>query len=376
MSIVGKKIRLHLTDEQENYCRRAAGTSRWAYNSFLARNISQYEAWKTDNSLPKRISAYDYKKEITQLKKTSAYSWLKEIAAEVTGSSIIAAEKSFKSWWSGKSGRPKFKSQKNSILSFAIQKKNFQYTKNGCKIENLGFVRTAEPLPKQIKGSYLNPRVIYDNKYWYITFSCEEHDKREQLSGSIGIDLGIKTLAIVASDVGNHWSYPNINKTKEVRRLEILLKRYQQKFSRKVPSGKNSLKARIKIQRVYRRLTNIRNNYLHQVTTEIVKTKPSRIVLEDLNVSGMLKNHHLAKAIKDQKFYEFRTMISYKAKKFGIEVIFVPRFFPSSKMCCKCGSLKKDLKLSDRIYHCDCCGSVIDRDLNAAINLAKYQGNH
>lgn len=204
--------------------------------------------------------------------------------------------------------------------------------------------------------------------------------------------MGIKELAVISNQSGTEIKkYYNINKTHEVKRLERKLKREQRKFSRKILMNtshyigksrpiynkdlelcKNIQKQRGIIQQLYRRLLNIRTNYLHQTTTEIVKTKPSRIVLEDLNVSGMMKNRHLSKALMCQKLYEFRRQIEYKAELYGIEVVIADRFYPSSKTCHVCGNVKKDLKLSDRVYRCDCCGNIIDRDVNAPINLANY----
>ncbi len=208
---------------------------------------------------------------------------------------------------------------------------------------------------------------------------------------SIGIDLGIKDLAICLDGK----TYQNINKSHEVRRLEKVLKREQRKLSRMLKQNisgyrtvgdkrfplyirplqecRNFQKQKKVIKLLHRRLANIRDNYLHQTTTEIVKTKPSRIVMETLNVKGMMKNKHLAKAIQKQKFYEFKRQIAYKCQKYGIELVEVPTFYPSSKTCSCCGCIKKDLKLSDRVYKCSQCGLVIDRDFNASLNLANYQ---
>ena len=143
-------------------------------------------------------------------------------------------------------------------------------------------------------------------------------------------------------------------------------------YSKDLELCKNIQKQKGIIWRLYRRLLNIRTNYLHQTTTEIVKTNPSRIVLEDLNVSGMMKNHHLSNSLMCQKLYEFRRQIEYKAELYGIEVVMADRFYPSSKTCHVCGNVDKGLKLSDRVYRCGCCGNVIDRDVNASINLANY----
>lgn len=193
----------------------------------------------------------------------------------------------------------------------------------------------------------------------------------------------------------NGKKYKNINKIKEVKRLENKLRREQRKLSRKMTANikeykvvgnkhypiwirplrecKNIQKQNQVIRLLNKRLTDIRNNYLHQTTSEIVKTKPSRIVMENLNVSGMMKNKHLAKLIAQQKFFEFKRQIKYKSRLIGIPVIEVNKFYPSSKMCSCCGNVKKELKLSDRIYKCSICGLVIDRDYNASINLANYK---
>ncbi len=174
--------------------------------------------------------------------------------------------------------------------------------------------------------------------------------------------------------------FKNINKTKAVRKTEKRLRRLQRKVSRKYEMNKegesfvktsNIIKIEKQIQRLHRRLTNIRTNHLHQVTTKVVKTKPCKVVMEDLNISGMMKNRHLAKAVANQKLYEFIRQIKYKCEKYGIEFMQVDRFYPSSKTCSSCGKIKKDLKLSDRTYKCE-CGNKMDRDLNAAINLANY----
>ena len=193
----------------------------------------------------------------------------------------------------------------------------------------------------------------------------------------VGIDLGIKDLAICSD--GN--IYKNINKTKQIKNLKKRKRRLQRKVSRKYLINKkgvcyyktsNIIKLENQLLKLNHRLTNIRHNYLHQTTTEIINRKPMFIALEDLNVTGMMKNKHLAKAIQEQSFYEFKRIISYKANWNNIKIIEVPRFYPSSKTCSECGSIKKDLKLSDREYICLECGCVIDRDYNASINLMKY----
>jgi putative transposase len=268
---------------------------------------------------------------------------------------------------------------------------------NGFQGEKIGYVKTCKNLPNLINGQkyYSNPRISYDGKHWYLSVGLEVEEKQVELTDTVlGIDLGIKNLAICSNEV----VYKNINKTKEVRRLEKKLKREQRKLSRRLENNidhyikvlgkdgnyhnkpiykkeindcKNIKKQRLKIKNLYQRLTNIRNNHLHQSTREIINTLPKAIVLETLNVKGMMKNRHLAKSIANQKFYEFKRQIDYKAKMVGIEVVYADKFYPSSRMCSCCGNIKKDLKLSDRIYKCE-CGLDIDRDKNASINLANY----
>ncbi|MGM0216814.1 RNA-guided endonuclease InsQ/TnpB family protein [Enterococcus sp. AZ109] len=200
----------------------------------------------------------------------------------------------------------------------------------------------------------------------------------QHLTGeTLGIDLGIKDLAIVS----NGKVYKNINKTGKVKKIEKRLRRLQRKVSRKYEMNKegirfaktsNIYKLEKEIRHTHRRLANIRQNHLHQTTTEIVKTKPSRIVVETLNVKGMMKNKHLAKSVAQQKIYEFKRQLQYKCEGYGIELVEADKFYPSSKLCHECGHKKVDLRLSDRTYHCDKCGYTADRDHNASLNLASY----
>jgi len=223
----------------------------------------------------------------------------------------------------------------------------------------------------------MNPRIKYDGLNWYITVGIEYEDSTTlSTNEGIGIDLGIKDLTICSD--GN--TYKNINKTHKIKKLEKRKRRLQRSISRRYEKNKkggsycktsNIIKSEKELLKLNHRLTNIRQNYLHQTTTEIVKTRPSFIVLEDLNVKGMMKNKHLSKSVQQQCFGEFRRQIEYKSAWNNIQVIIADRFFPSSKLCSYCGNIKKDLKLSDRIYRCE-CGNVIDRDYQAALNLKKY----
>ena len=246
--------------------------------------------------------------------------------------------------------------------------------------QKLNWIRLAEHNKIPTDCQYINPRIKYDGLNWYLTVGIEYEDSTILPSDDgIGIDLGIKDLAICSD--GN--KYQNINKTQKIKKLEKQKRRLQRSISRSYEKNKkgesycktnNVIKKEKLLLKLNHRLTNIRQDYLHQTTTKIVKTKPSYIVLEDLNISGMMKNKHLAKAVQQQEFYEFRRQIEYKSAWNNISVIIADRFFPSSKLCSCCGNIKKDLKLSDRIYKCE-CGNVIDRDYQAALNLKRYGEN-
>ncbi|MDE6679504.1 MAG: transposase, partial [Ruminococcus sp.] len=244
-------------------------------------------------------------------------------------------------FFKGLSEKPCYKSRHKSKPSFYVNYESLSRKNGGFHGEKIGFVRTSEPLPKLPKGKkYSNPHISFDGKYWYLSVGYEVSEIKCELTGeSIGIDLGIKDLAICS----DRKTYKNINKSHEIRRLEKVLKREQRKLSRMLEQNisgyrtvddkrfplyirplqecRNFQKQKKVIKLLYRKLANIRNNYLHQTTTEIVKTKPSRIVMETLNVKGMMKNKHLAKAIQKQKFYEFKRQIAYKCQKYGIALV-------------------------------------------------------
>ncbi len=382
------KIRLLPTKEQEILFWKSAGTARWAYNYFLDVNEQTYKEGR-------RITEGEVRKYINNVLKKTTHTWLKEVGSNVMKQGVKDAALALKRYIKGISGKPKFKSRRKSKISFYVNYERLRRTKNGFHGEKIGFVKTASTLPKIAKDKhYVNPHISYDGKHWYLSVGYDVEQKQVELTGeSIGIDLGIKELAIVSNQDANRTKfYKNINKSAKVRRLEKKLKREQRKASRKLEANTNShdnnrrpiwkrplrecrniQRQNHKIQLLHKRLTDIRTNYLHQTTAEIVKTKPFQIVMEDLNVTGMMKNKHLAEAIAKQKFYEFKRQIKYKAEMFGIKVVEVDRWYASSKACSHCGHIKKDLKLSDRIYVCPVCGAKLDRDLNAAINLANYK---
>ena len=389
-----RKIRLKPTPEQEILFRKSAGVARWAYNYFLSENNRVWQEYLANGETgDKSVSEGTVRKYINHVLKKTTHTWLKEVGSNVMKQAVKDADTAFKAYFKGISEKPCYKSKRKSKPSFYVNYESLSRKNGGFHGEKIGLVKTSEPLPKLPKGKkYSNPHISFDGKYWYLSVGYEVSEIKCKLTGeSIGIDLGIKDLAICS----NGKTYKNINKSHEVRRLEKVLKREQRKLSRmqerniscyKIVGNKripvfikpleecrNFQKQKRRIKLRHRKLTNIRNNYLHQTTTEIVKTKPSRIVMERLNVKGMMKNRHLAKAIQKQKFYEFKRQICYKCQKYGMEFVEVPTFYPSSKTCSCCGCIRRDLKLSDCVYRCNECGLVIDRDLNASLNLAKYQ---
>lgn len=367
--IISKKIRLKPTKEQELQLWKSVGTARWIYNWVLER---QRENYKNGG---KFIYDNDLRKEITQLKKQDSNKWLSNVSNNVAKQAVKDACNAYKRFFKGQSSAPKFKSRRKSNKSFYNDTAKLKVKNNSVLIEKVGWIKTSEQLPINVR--YMNPRVSYDNKYWYLSVSYNQEFVQTELTDDvIGIDLGIKALAVCS----NGMEFKNINKTAKVKKIEKRLRRLQRSASRKYENNKegnryvktcNIIKIEKKIRLLHRRLSNIRNNHLHQTTNAIVRNKPSKVVMEDLNVKGIMKNRNLAKAISQQKFYEFKRQMEYKCEKYSIEFIQVDRFFPSSKLCSNCGQINKDLKLSDRIYYCD-CGLHIDRDLNASINLANY----
>lgn len=360
-------------------------TARFAYNWALEREQENYK------NGGKFISDCDLRKEFTQLKKTEKYFWLNEISNNVTKQAIKDVCGAYKKFFKGYSKFPKFKSRKHSTPSFYQDNEKIQFTDTHVKIEGfssskkknkqkLNWIRLAEHGRIPTDRKYTNPRIKYDGINWWITVGVEYEDCIVIPSNEgIGIDLGIKDLAICSDDN----KYKNINKTQTVKKFEKRKRRLQRSISRSYEKDKkgesycktnNVIKKEKLLLKLSHRLTNIRHNYLHQTTSEIIKREPSFICIEDLNVSGMMKNKHLSQAVQQQCFYEFRRQIAYKAAWNNIPVIIADRFFPSSKLCSCCGNIKKDLKLSDRIYKCE-CGNVIDRDYQAALNLKRYGEN-
>lgn len=373
------KIMLLPNNKQRTKLFQCFGVSRFAYNWALNR---QQENYKNGG---KFISAFDLQKELVQLKKTSEYGWLNNYSTFIPIMAIIDACSAYKNFFRGNSKFPKFKSKIDSKQSFYVCNEKIEFTGTHVKLmklsnstrknrRKLNWVRLAEVGRVPTNCKYSNPRVTFDGINFWLSVSIEVEEGNEiPTNEGIGIDLGVKDLAICSDGI----TYKNINKTKEVKRLEKKKKRLQRKLSKKYITNKyektkNTLKLEKELLKLNHRLTNIRHNYTHQVTTEIVSRKPMFISLEELNVLGMMKNRHLAKVIQEQSFYSFKATLSYKAKSKNIQIIEVPRFYPSSKTCSVCGTVKSDLKLSDRVFICPECGNKMDRDFNASMNLKNY----
>lgn len=371
-----KKIMLLPTKEQEIKFKKFSGAARFVYNLMIER---EKEYYSKNNSY---LKENEFRKELTKLKRTEEFSWLKEISSNVIKMAARDCNDAFIKFFKKLTKFPKFKTLKNSKMSFYINYETLKKTQRGFKGEKLGEIKTKEPLPNILKNeNYVNPRITFDGKYWYLTIGYEIKDNNNinNSKETIGIDLGIKDFAVLS----NGKVYKNINKTEKIKKLKRKLKVKQKQLSKKIliakkenkslSNCKNFLKLKNQIGLIHRKLKNIRLNYLHQITSEIVKTKPSKIVIEDLDVSRMLKNKHLSEKILEQNFYKFREILAYKCKLNNIELVIANKFYPSSKTCSCCGHIKQDLKLKDRVFKCPTCGFEIDRDLNAAVNLSNYK---
>ena len=373
------KMEINPTDEQKSKIHRTIGVSRFVYNFYIARNKEIYER------KGKFISGMDFSKWLNNeyIPNNQEVKWIKEVSSKATKQAIMNGDKAFRDFFKKAKGFPRFKKKKNQDVKAYFPKNNktdWTLERHKVKIPTLGWVRLKEfgyiPVNSIVKSGTVSQKA---DRY-YVSILVEEDDKKvyKSTNEGLGIDLGVKEFA-VCSDGSK---FKNINKTSTVKKIEKKLKREQRKLSRKYESlkirnknikegratGQNIQKQIVKVQKLHQRLTNIRTDYINKIVSSIIKQKPSYITIEDLNVKGMMKNKHLSKAIASQKFFEFKTKLTVKCKENHIELRIVDRFYPSSKTCSNCGKIKKDLKLSDRIYKCD-CGLAIDRDLNASINL-------
>ena len=373
------KIEIDPTAEQKSKIHQTIGVSRFIYNFYIAHNKEIYEREG------KFVSGMDFSKWLNNeyIPNNQDKKWIKEVSSKATKQAIMNGDKAFKDFFKKAKGFPRFKKKKNQDVKAYFPKNNktdWTIERHRVKIPTLGWIRLKEfgyiPVNSIVKSGTVSQKA---DRY-YVSILVEENDKKvyKSTNEGVGIDLGVKEFVVCSDGI----KFKNINKTSTVKKIEKKLKREQRKLSRKYESLKirnknikegrvtrqNIQKQVVKVQKLHQRLTNIRTDYINKIVSSIIKQKPSYITIEDLNIKGMMKNKHLSKAIASQKFFKFKTKLTVKCKENHIELRIVDRFYPSSKTCSNCGKIKKDLKLSDRIYKCD-CGFTIDRDLNASINL-------
>lgn len=370
------KTEIDPTDEQKDIIARTIGTCRFVYNFYISHNQEIYG--NTEEFMTGREFSVWLNNEF--LPGHSEKAWIKDVSSKSVKKSIEDGYKAFINFFKGRAGFPKRKKKGKSDPKMYFVRNNpgdCICERHRIKIPTLGWMRLKEKgyVPVTGKGYKIKSGTVSIRAgRYYVSVLIEMPEEKPLHSGNpgIGIDLGIKDLAVVSDGT----KYKNINKTPRIKKIEKRLKRAQKSLSRKYGNKrkgwaaqyKNIDKQRLKVQRLHQRLDNIRTDYTNQVIAGIVKTKPSYIAIEDLNVSGMMKNRHLSKAIASQKLYEFRSKIIGKGHQKGIEIRTVHRFYPSSKLCHACGRLKTCLKLSDRMFECE-CGYREDRDYNASLNL-------
>ena len=370
------KTEINPTEEQKVKIRKTIGTCRFIYNFYLAHNKELYDKGE------KFMSSNKFRIWLNNeyLPNHPEYSWIKEAYSKAVTQAVNNGQTAFTRFFNHESNFPNFKKKGKSDVKMYFVKNN---PKDCCcerhriKIPSLGWVRIKEkgyiPTTKDgyvIKSGHVSIKA--DRYYVSVLVEIPDNKIANNSNEGIGIDLGLKDLAIIS----NGKTYKNINKSAKLKKLEKQLIRGQRSLSRKYENSKkgestqraNIQKQKIKVQKLYQKIDNIRTDYINKTIAEIVKTKPSFITIEDLNVKGMMKNRHLSKAVASQKFYEFRIKLQAKCNENGIELRVVDRWYPSSKTCHCCKNIKKDLRLSDRIFKCD-CGYIEDRDFNAALNL-------
>ena len=370
------KTEINPTEEQKVKIRKTIGTCRYIYNFYLAHNKElhdngekfmsgkSFSVWLNNEYLPQNPDKL----------------WIKEVSSKSVKRSIENGCVAFTRFFKHQSAFPNFKKKGKSEVKMYFVKNNpkdCRCERHRINIPSLGWVRMKEkgyfPTTKDgyvIKSGHVSIKA--DRYYVSVLIEIPNNKIANNSNKGIGIDLGLKDFAIVS----NGKTYKNINRSTRIKKLEKQLIREQRSLSRKYENLKkgestqraNIQKQRLKVQKLHHKMDNIRTDYINKTIAEIVKTKPSYITIEDLNVKGMMKNRCLSKAVASQKFYEFRTRLKAKCDENGIELRVADRFYPSSKTCHHCGSVRKNLKLSDRIYRCE-CGYVADRDLNAALNL-------
>ncbi|MCU5691772.1 MAG: transposase [Bacillus anthracis] len=373
--ILAKKVRLIPTPEQEQVLRNHAGAARFAYNYCKRMSDRYYKLFG------KSVSQLALQKRFTKIKKRKRYEWLNDINAQVPKQASKDFDKarkhSFKKYKNGY--HTSYKSKKDLIQGFYANYERLIIGKKVVHIQSIGEVKTSQQLPRNKKP--FNPRVTFDGRHWWISVGFQEDFESQELTNeSIGVDVGLKELFVAS----NGMKERNINKDAKVKKLLKRKKLAQRDMSRRFKKGVKIQsagyeKAKAEHLRLSRKITNIRNNHIHQATAKLVKTKPMRIVVEDLSISNLLKNKKLSKALSFQKLNFFFQCLSYKCEKYGIAYVKADKWFASSKICSCCG-VKYDhsvqpegqWSLKIREWRCASCNSHHDRDVNASINLSRW----
>lgn len=358
--LIAHRIALDLNNVQATYMSQAAGIARFAYNWALSEWKKQYEAWKQDNTLPKP-SQEALRRQLNSIKRKE-FPWMLEVTKNAPQMAIIQLGQAFKNFFAGHSRYPKFR-KKGRDDRFTLT--NDLISIDGCRIRipRLGWVRMRESL--RFAGKIMSATISRVANRWFVSITVDtennSHLPKAENQGAAGVDLGVSALATLST--GEVIDGPKPHKA-----LLLRLKRLSRSLSRKQKGSANRGKAKIKLAKLHARIAAIRTDALHKLTTDLTRRFHS-IGIENLNVSGMMKNRHLSKAIADMSFYEFRRQLQYKAEMRGGQVIVADRFYPSSKTCSDCGYKLESLPLSVRKWKCPGCGTDHDRDLNAAINL-------
>ena len=379
--IRGYRIKIFPNEEQRKMIHKSFGCTRFIYNWCIDRISENY------NETKKTLSSIELQKEIVILKKQVDYSWLNEVSANMLKQVTIDCSNAYKRWFklikqnNNIKGKPRYKSRK-SKQNCPTRTDRMTFNGRYVHLEKIGVVKLSK-VKIDLSGKLMNARLSFDGIDYWLSFSVEYKDiqlEEKPKTEPIGIDLGLKTLVYCSN--GNTYEKPHTKIIdKKIKHLQRRISKIYQpmidycketrtKFST-LKKSNNLIKLEKELRKYQIRKTNILNSNIHRITSDLIKINPERIVIEDLNVKGMMSNHKLARSVQTSKFYEIRRQLMYKCENNNIELVVADRFYPSSKTCSSCGKIKDDLKLKDRVYRCPQCGTIIDRDLNAAINLSR-----
>ena len=379
--IRGYRIKIFPKEEQKKMIHKSFGCTRFIYNWCIDRISENY------NETKKTLSSIELQKEIVILKKQVEYSWLNEVSANMLKQVTIDCSNAYKRWFklikqnNNIKGKPRYKSRK-SKQNCPTRTDRMTFNGRYVHLEKIGVVKLSK-VKIALDGKLMNARLSFDGLDYWLSFGVEYKDvqlEEKPKTEPIGIDLGLKTLVYCSN--GNTYEKPHTKIIdKKIKHLQRRISKIYQpmidycketrtKFST-LKKSNNLIKLEKELRKYQIRKTNILDSNIHRITSDLIKINPERIVIEDLNVKCMMSNHKLARSVQTSKFYEIRRQLMYKCENNNIELVVADRFYPSSKTCSSCGKIKDDLKLKDRVYRCPQCGTIIDRDLNAAINLSR-----